>query len=87
MTFEPEKSEMWYEALKEYIQHMDRRDSDYRRVLGLQSYLEIGLPHRGTWPCQYSRSSAVCGPAGRSGRTPFPAYRWKSGCPTGERAD
>lgn len=48
MTFEPEKSEMWYEALKEYIQHMDRRDSDYRRVLGLQSYLEIGLPHRGT---------------------------------------
>ena len=26
---------------------MDRRDSDYRRVLGLQSYLELGLPHRG----------------------------------------
>ena len=48
MTFEPEESERWYEALKEYIQHMDRRDSDYRRVLGLQSYLEIGLPHRGT---------------------------------------
>lgn len=48
MTFEPEESERWYEALKEYIQHMDRRDSDYQRVLGLQSYLEIGLPHRGT---------------------------------------
>ena len=48
MTFEPEDSERWYEALKDYIQHMDRRDSDYRRVLGLQSYLEIGLPHRGT---------------------------------------
>ena len=42
------KSEKWYEALKEYIQRMDRRDSDYRRVLGLQSYLELGLPHRGT---------------------------------------
>jgi len=48
MTFEPEESEKWYEALKEYIQRMDRRDSDYRRILGLQSYLEIGLPHRGT---------------------------------------
>lgn len=48
MTFEPEESEKWYEALKEYIQRMDRRDSDYRRVLGLQSYLELGLPHRGT---------------------------------------
>ena len=48
MTFEPEESEKWYEALKEYIQRMDRRDSDYRRILGLQSYLEIVLPHRGT---------------------------------------
>ncbi len=48
MTFEPEESEKWYEALKEYIQRMDCRDSDYRRILGLQSYLEIGLPHRGT---------------------------------------
>ena len=48
MTFEPEESEKWYEAMKEYIQRMDRRDSDYRRILGLQSYLEIGLPHRGT---------------------------------------
>ena len=27
MTFEPEESEKWYEALKEYIQRMDRRDS------------------------------------------------------------
>ncbi len=48
MTFEPEESEKWYEAMKEYIQRMDRRDSDYRRILGLQFYLEIGLPHRGT---------------------------------------
>ena len=48
MTFEPEESEKWYEVLKEYIRHMDRGDSDYRRVCGLQSYLEIGLPHRGT---------------------------------------
>ncbi len=48
MTFEPEESERWYEALKEYIRRMDRGDSDYRRVCGLQSYLEIALPHRGT---------------------------------------
>lgn len=48
MTFQPEESEKWYEALKEYIQHMDRRDSEYPRILGLQFYLEIGLPHRGT---------------------------------------
>lgn len=48
MTFEPEESEKWYEVLKEYIQHMDRQDAEYKRVRGLQSYLEIGLPHRGT---------------------------------------
>lgn len=48
MTFEPEESEKWYELLKEYIRRMDRRDSEYKRVRGLQSYLEISLPHRGT---------------------------------------
>ena len=48
MTFEPEESEKWYGTLKAYIQRMDHQDSDYRRVLGLQSYLEIALPHRGT---------------------------------------
>jgi len=48
MTFEPEEAEKWYEVLKEYIRNMDRRDGDYKRVRGLQSYLEIALPHRGT---------------------------------------
>lgn len=47
MTFEPEESERWYEVLKEYIRCMDRRDSGFPRVLGLQYYLEISLPHRG----------------------------------------
>ena len=48
MTFQPEESEKWYEALKDYIRRMDRRGGEYRRILGLQFYLEIGLPHRGT---------------------------------------
>ncbi|MDE7260843.1 MAG: LuxR C-terminal-related transcriptional regulator [Oscillospiraceae bacterium] len=48
MTFDPEDSEKWYELLKEYIRHMDRQDSEFKRVRGLQSYLEICLPHRGT---------------------------------------
>lgn len=48
MTFEPEESEKWYELLKEYIRRMDRRDSEFKRVRGLRSYLEISLPHRGT---------------------------------------
>ncbi len=47
MTFETEESERWYAVLKEHVRSMDPRDSDYCRVLGLQFYLEIGLPHRG----------------------------------------
>jgi len=48
MTFDPEGAEKWYKVLKEHVRSMDRRDSDYARVRGLQSYLEIALPHRGT---------------------------------------
>lgn len=48
MTFEPEESEKWYRALKDYVRGMDPRDGDYPRVRGLQFYLEIALPHRGT---------------------------------------
>lgn len=48
MTFRPEESEKWYEALKTYIRRMDRHDGEYRRVRGLQAYLDLELPHRGT---------------------------------------
>lgn len=48
MTCAPEESEKWYDALKEYIRRMDRRDGDYRRVSGLRAYLDLALPHRGT---------------------------------------
>lgn len=48
MTLEPEESERWYEALSRYLQHMDPRDGDYKRVRGLRSYLDLCLPHRGT---------------------------------------
>lgn len=46
MSLEPEESEQWYEALNRYLQHMDRRDKDYKRVRGLRSYLDLCLPHR-----------------------------------------
>lgn len=48
MNFEPEESERWYGVLQEYIQQMRDGDRDYRRVLGLQAYLDVSLPHRGT---------------------------------------
>ncbi len=48
MTFDPEGSEKWFKVLTEYVRSMSRQDSDYRRVRGLLSYLEIALPHRGT---------------------------------------
>ncbi len=48
MSLEPEESERWYEALKEYLGRMDRRDKDYKRVWGLRLYLDLCLPHRGT---------------------------------------
>jgi len=47
MTFDPEGAEKWYKTLKEYVRSMDRQDSDYPRVRGLLTYLEISLPHRG----------------------------------------
>lgn len=48
MTFEPEESERWYDALSLHLKHMDRRDGDYKRVRGLRAYLDLCLPHRGT---------------------------------------
>ncbi len=48
MAFRPEESEKWYEALKLYIRHMDRHGGEYRRARGLQAYLDLALPHRGT---------------------------------------
>lgn len=47
-ALEPEEAERWYGALEGYLRDMDRRDGDYPRVLGLQAWLDIGLPHRGT---------------------------------------
>lgn len=48
MDSEPEEAERWYKSLSGCLRRMDHRDSDYKRVRGLRSYLDLSLSHRGT---------------------------------------
>lgn len=43
-----DKSEMWYEKLKEFVDRAEKKDSRYKVARAKLLYLNIALPHRGS---------------------------------------